>query len=79
MTQTHDVADPIATYDIMWEAANRLGAVYAEQVREGGLGDPAVIAMRALTAEVEAIPTADLAAQRTMTVELVRRYDDIVS
>lgn len=78
MTQTHDLADPIATYDIMCEAANRLRAVYAEQVREGGLGDPAIIAIRALTEEVDAIPTSDLAAQRAKTEELARRYDDIV-
>lgn len=66
--------DPIVTYDLMWEAANRLGAVYAEQVAEGGLKDPAVIAMREIHAEVEAIPARDPVAQRAKTEDLGRRY-----
>lgn len=36
--------------------------------------DPAIVAMRALRAEVAAVAWNDPAAQKTMTAELVRRY-----
>nr|WP_152665904.1 hypothetical protein [Mycobacterium sp. UM_NZ2] len=66
--------DPVAVYDTMREAANRLTAVFAEQVTIGGIADPAIVAIRALRAEVAAVAWNDLAAQKAMTAELVRRY-----
>lgn len=73
------VDDPVVVYDVMWEAANRLGAVYAQQVTSGGVNDPAIAKMRALDAEVEAVDPDDLDAQKAKTVDLRRRYEQLFS
>lgn len=66
--------DPVVVYDMMREAANRLCAFYARQVTAGGLGDPAIGEIRAVWAEVNAVDTRDLEAQRAATAEFRRRY-----
>jgi len=74
-----DLRDPVVTYDVMREAANRLVGLYAQQVTVGGTGDPAIIAMRALRDEVYAVPTHDLDAQELKTIELRERYDRLAN
>lgn len=69
--------DPAVAYDILWEVANRLGAFYAEQVVEGGPQDPAVVMMREISTEVEAVPPGDPAALAAKTTELAQRYEAV--
>lgn len=70
--------DPVVVYDTMRDAATTLGAVYAQRIGVGGLDDPAVVAMRALDAEVAAVDPGDVTAQKAMTVELRRWYAERV-
>jgi hypothetical protein len=65
-------------YDILRESANRLGALYAQQITKGGTDDPAIIAMRAVDAEIRAIPLDDLDAQKALTRELKRRRRELL-
>jgi excisionase family DNA binding protein len=69
--------DSVAVYDIMREAANRLTALYVPQITAGGAEDPAIIAMRAISKEVDAVAWNDIAAQKAMTAELDRRYAEL--
>ena len=71
--------DPVAVYDVLREAANRLGGLYVQRVGAGGLDDPAIVALRALDAEVAAVDPADIAAQKELTAELRRRYADLIA
>ena len=74
----HRVEDPVAVYDVMREAATRLGAVYAQRVTVGGADDPAIIEIRNIDAEVNAIDPHDIEAQRDMTEVLYSRYVALV-
>lgn len=56
--------EAVVTYDIMWEAANRLQGLYVQEVGDGGMDDPVISKMRALVAEVEAIDIDDTIRQR---------------
>jgi hypothetical protein len=60
------------------EAANRLTALYVPQIT-GGADNPAIIAMRAIRKEVDAVAWNDLAAQKAMAAELDRRHAELCS
>lgn len=66
--------DLVVTYDIMREAATRLRGLYAQEIGEGGPTDPAIVKMREIRAEVEAVDPRDIEAQRSMTEKLHREY-----
>ncbi|MGW8431617.1 hypothetical protein ACWGJ9_11040 [Curtobacterium citreum] len=67
------LGDPVVVYDIMREAGNRLIAAILENVTHGGMDDPAIREVRAVRAELRAVPLDDLAAQTAKTEELVER------
>jgi hypothetical protein len=70
--------DVVAVYDIMRDAETHLTAMYVPQISAaGGADDPAIIAMRTISKEVDAVAWNDIAAQKAMTAELDRRYADL--
>lgn len=66
--------DPVATYDIMREAATRLMSLYAQRITVGGDDDPAMVEIRAVRAEARAVDTHDALAQRAAAAEFNARY-----
>lgn len=77
----HDVPvpdDPVSVYDNMREAANRLGGMRLHLSATRAERDAAIAVMRAEDDEVNAVPPHDMAAQKAMTAELDRRYDELV-
>lgn len=70
--------DPVSVYDNMCEAANRLGGMRLHLSTTRAERDEAIAVMRAEDAEVYAVPSHDMAAQKAMTAELDRRYDALV-
>jgi len=62
--------DPVVVYDVMREAANQLIATHLRAVKDGGLSDPAIQAVRAVRAELRTIGSADIPAQKAMTARL---------
>ena len=71
--------DPVVIHDVMREAANRLRGLYSEQVTVGGLSDPAIIAMREITAEVDSVSLTDMDAQKEKTAQLHERYVEVIN
>jgi len=67
----------VVTYDLMRDAANFLRGLINQQVTVGGRDDPAIVRMRDIREEVEAVDPDDLAAQRAMTERLRREYDEL--
>lgn len=67
----------VVTYDIMWDAANFLRGLINQQVTVGGHDDPAIVRMRSIREEVEAVDPDDLAAQRAVTKRLHDEYDEL--
>ena len=67
--------DPVAVYDAMREAADRVTALLATRVATGGSDDPTVRAMRRMADAIATVPTDDLRAQRVMT-ERLRHLND---
>ena len=70
--------DPVVVYDIMRESANRLAALCVRQVTVGGTGDPAILAVRAINAQVLAVDVNNLQAQLDLTAEFDKRYRGFV-
>lgn len=70
--------DPVSVYDNMREAANRLGGMRLHLSTTRAERDAAIAVMRAEDAEVNAVPSDDMTAQKALTAELDRRYDALV-
>lgn len=70
--------DPVVIYDVMWEATNRLTALYAEQVTIGGMRDPAVRQIRDYRAIAEAVDPDDLDAQRALTTKFTHLREELL-
>ncbi|TXH11127.1 MAG: DNA-binding protein [Spirochaetes bacterium] len=71
-------ANPVSVYDTMREMSNRLVAVYAERITAGGLDDPAIVQIRAVRAEVDAVSATDMEAQKELTEDLRKRYAALI-
>jgi hypothetical protein len=77
MSETHAAEDPVVVYDTMREAATRLMAEYNARVTVGGLMDPAMREMRAISAQVGAVDTHDIVAQKRAATEFNARYESL--
>lgn len=66
--------NPAVVYDVMRVAAARLMGAYRSQLTFGGVGDPAMIQMRAVLAAVD---PHDTAAQRAATDEFRAWYAEL--
>lgn len=70
--------DPVVVYDILHEAATRLGGLRLHLATTDTERDQAIADMRADDAEINAVAMDDLEAQKALTAELDRRYAALV-
>ncbi|WP_027465292.1 hypothetical protein [Curtobacterium sp. UNCCL17] len=71
--------DPVVSYDVMWEAANRLTSLYVRRITVGGTEDPAIVEIRQIRRRADDVDVDDLDAQHQLTVEFADRRERILN